>query len=61
MSEEYQQQYIFDEEGSVLELKLTNFSGPLDLLWRLSRKTKSKLRIYSCPKLPNNFWRICRN
>ena len=44
MSEEYQQQYIFDEEGSVLELKLTNFSGPLDLLLALVKENKIEIK-----------------
>ncbi|MCM1533480.1 MAG: segregation/condensation protein A [Corallococcus sp.] len=44
MSEEYQQQYIFDEEKSVLELKLTNFSGPLDLLLALVKENKIEIK-----------------
>ena len=44
MSEEYQQQYIFDEaESSELELKLTNFSGPLDLLLALVKENKIEI------------------
>ncbi len=44
MSEEYQQQYIFDEEQSGLELKLTNFSGPLDLLLALVKENKIEIK-----------------
>lgn len=44
MSEEYQQQYIFDEEKSVLELKLSNFSGPLDLLLALVKENKIEIK-----------------
>lgn len=44
MSEEYQQQYIFDEEKSVLELKLTNFNGPLDLLLELVKENKIEIK-----------------
>ena len=45
MSEEYQQQYIFDEaESSELELKLTNFSGPLDLLLALVKENKREIK-----------------
>ena len=45
MSEEYQQQYIFDEaESSELELKLTNFSGPLDLLLALVKENKIEIK-----------------
>lgn len=44
MAEEYQQQYIFDEEKSVLELKLTNFSGPLDLLLALVKENKIEIK-----------------
>ena len=45
MAEEYQQQYIFDEaESSGLELKLTNFSGPLDLLLALVKENKIEIK-----------------
>lgn len=45
MSEqELQQQYIFDEDKSVLELKLTNFSGPLDLLLALVKENKVEIK-----------------
>ena len=44
MAEEYQQQYIFDEEQSTLELKLTNFSGPLDLLLALVKENKIEIK-----------------
>lgn len=44
MSEEYQQQYIFDGEQSGLELKLTNFSGPLDLLLALVKENKIEIK-----------------
>ncbi|MCH5156920.1 MAG: segregation/condensation protein A [Clostridiales bacterium] len=44
MAEELQQQYIFDEEKSVLELKLTNFAGPLDLLLSLVKENKIEIK-----------------
>ena len=44
MAEELQQQYIFDEEKSVLELKLTNFNGPLDLLLALVKENKIEIK-----------------
>lgn len=44
MSEDYQQQYIFDGEESKLELKLTNFSGPLDLLLELVKQNKIEIK-----------------
>jgi len=44
MAEEYRQQYIFDEEKSVLELKITNFSGPLDLLLALVKENKIEIK-----------------
>ena len=43
MAEE-QQQYIFDEQKSVLELKLTNFNGPLDLLLALVKENKIEIK-----------------
>ena len=44
MAEELQQQYIFDEQKSVLELKLTNFNGPLDLLLALVKENKIEIK-----------------
>ena len=44
MAEEEKQQYMFDEEKSVLELKLTNFSGPLDLLLALVKENKIEIK-----------------
>ena len=44
MAEEQQQQYMFDEEKSVLELKLTNFNGPLDLLLALVKENKNEIK-----------------
>ncbi|MCH5153416.1 MAG: segregation/condensation protein A [Clostridiales bacterium] len=44
MAEEFQQQYIFDEEKSILELKLTNFAGPLDLLLSLVKENKIEIK-----------------
>ena len=44
MSEELQQQYIFDEQKSVLELKLSNFDGPLDLLLALVKENKIEIK-----------------
>ena len=44
MADELQQQYIFDEQKSVLELKLTNFNGPLDLLLALVKENKIEIK-----------------
>ncbi len=45
MSEEkLQQQYIFDEQKPELELKLTNFNGPLDLLLALVKENKIEIK-----------------
>lgn len=45
MTDEYEQQYIFDApENSVLELKLTNFNGPLDLLLELVKANKIEIK-----------------
>ena len=44
MSEELQQQYICDEQKSVLELKLSNFDGPLDLLLALVKENKIEIK-----------------
>lgn len=44
MAEELQQEYIFDKEKSALELKLTNFSGPLDLLLELVKENKIEIK-----------------
>ncbi len=44
MVEEMHQKYIFDESQSVLELKLTNFSGPLDLLLALVKENKIEIK-----------------
>ena len=44
MAEEVKQEYIFDEEKSVLELKLTNFNGPLDLLLTLVKENKIEIK-----------------
>lgn len=44
MTEEYAQQYMFDSEQSVLELKLSNFNGPLDLLLELVRANKIEIK-----------------
>lgn len=44
MEEELQQQYIFDKQESALELKLTNFSGPLDLLLTLVKENKIEIK-----------------
>lgn len=43
MAEEIQQS-IFDEQKSVLELKITNFSGPLDLLLALVKENKIEIK-----------------
>ncbi len=42
--ENLQQQYIFDDQKSVLELKLTNFNGPLDLLLALVKENKIEIK-----------------
>ena len=44
MTDEYEQQYMFDTEQSVLELKLSNFNGPLDLLLELVRANKIEIK-----------------
>ena len=44
MAEADQQQYLFAEEQSTLELKLTNFSGPLDLLLALVKENKIEIK-----------------
>lgn len=44
MTDEFEQQYIFDEPKNVLELKLTNFNGPLDLLLELVRANKIEIK-----------------
>lgn len=44
MDEQLQQQYIFDEQKTVLELKLTNFNGPLDLLLALVKENKIEIK-----------------
>lgn len=42
---QYQQTYIFDEENkNVFELKLTNFSGPLDFLLHLVKENKIEIK-----------------
>lgn len=43
--QQFEQQYIFDQaDQSVLELKLTNFSGPLDLLLTLVKENKIEIK-----------------
>ena len=42
--EQMQQQYIFDEQKSELELKLSNFNGPLDLLLALVKENKIEIK-----------------
>ena len=45
MTDEYEQQYIFDApEQQGLELKLTNFNGPLDLLLELVKANKIEIK-----------------
>ncbi len=44
MSEEFEQQYIFDANVNTLELKLVNFSGPLDLLLTLVKENKIEIK-----------------
>ncbi len=39
-----EQQYIFDEQKSELELKLSNFNGPLDLLLALVKENKIEIK-----------------
>ena len=42
---QYEQQYIFDEDKSdSFELKLTNFSGPLDFLLHLVKENKIEIK-----------------
>lgn len=43
--QQFEQQYIFDQaDQSVLELKLSNFSGPLDLLLTLVKENKIEIK-----------------
>lgn len=45
MTDEYQQQYIFDEdESDSLKLSLSNFDGPLDLLLALVKESKIEIK-----------------
>ncbi len=45
MTDEFEQRYIFDgEEKSKLELKLSNFDGPLDLLLELVKQNKIEIK-----------------
>lgn len=45
MTDEFEQQYIFDgEEKNKLELKLSNFDGPLDLLLELVKQNKIEIK-----------------
>ncbi len=39
-----EQQYAFEEEQNVLELKLSNFDGPLDLLLSLVKENKIEIK-----------------
>ncbi len=42
--QQYQQQYIFDEQKSTLELDIKNFAGPLDLLLALVKENKIEIK-----------------
>ncbi len=42
--EKLQQEYIFDQHESELELSLANFSGPLDLLLELVKQNKIEIK-----------------
>ena len=42
--EQSEQQYAFEEEQNVLELKLSNFDGPLDLLLSLVKENKIEIK-----------------
>lgn len=42
--EQGEQQYAFEEEQNVLELKLSNFDGPLDLLLSLVKENKIEIK-----------------
>lgn len=45
MTAEFEQQYLFDNnDESALELKLTNFNGPLDLLLELVKTNKIEIK-----------------
>lgn len=44
MTEEYQQEYMFDNDESALELKLANYNGPLDVLLELVRANKIEIK-----------------
>ena len=42
--EQSEQQYAFEEDQNVLELKLSNFDGPLDLLLSLVKENKIEIK-----------------
>ncbi len=42
--QQYQQEYIFDEQKDTLKLDLANFSGPLDLLLALVKENKIEIK-----------------
>ena len=44
MTEEYQQEYMFDNDESALELKLANYNGPLDVLLEFVRANKIEIK-----------------
>ncbi len=44
MEEQFEQQYIFNSEKNALELKLSNFDGPLDLLLSLVKENKIEIK-----------------
>lgn len=44
MADVFEQQYIFDEQEESLELNITNFSGPLDLLLTLVKENKIEIK-----------------
>ena len=41
---QFEQEYIFDEQKSALELKLSNFNGPPDLLLALVKENKIEIK-----------------
>ena len=47
---QFEQQYIFDQPEEHLELKITNFEGPLDLLLTLVKENKKGYICYAKKK-----------
>ncbi len=58
MSADFEQQYMFDNnDESALELKLTNFNGPLDLLLELVKSNKIEIKDIFVSQVTEQFLR----